>query len=289
MNRVRTMMILILAACLAAAASLARPACPSGGTNAQWTLNPGSQWYPVIAQLTLDEPRVAAGGDPGPPFVKVDAPSPGVTAAWKTLEGLIGIKRRAYYEDEPVISGWQVWSDPVRPGISGLEVKRSDRAGGNIPMIAPERGRDIPVRLRIEIWGRYRLPDRPDLLPGDAEYQRLVKKKIRVTDFSLTVHVIEGKFSAASIKNAAAAEPLKVIGALRGLDDSLAAVEAQTYAVPGNPDYLGELRLEMKLRFPEEEGRVDTAYETALEGCLRFFCGSRVSIRVISDEIRTIK
>jgi hypothetical protein len=273
----------------AVAAGVFWPGGPEG-YGEQFTVNPGSLWFPVITELTLLESRVISGGNPGPPYVRVAAPFPGVAAGWKALRNMVTIKRRAFYEDEPVISGWRTLSDPSQPGVSGLEVKRSDQAGGWLPIVAPERGGEIPVRLRIEIWGRYRIPGHPKLQPGDPEYQQILKQKIRVTDFALAVYKIEGELSALNIKNKPQPEPYLVVGSARGgLDDSLAAYEARTYKFPAVSDYIGELRLEMKLRFPEAEIGMADAYEGPLEGAIRFICGSNISIRKISDAIRQIK
>ncbi len=260
----------------------------------QATVNPVGKWTPVVSEFHIPEARARSGGSIGPPFTRVESREPKMLSAWEALKDTVKIKRRRLYEDEPVIGGWRPWADPKTPEVSGIEVKRSDKIPGDaapcLPVMAVERGGDIPLRWKIDIWGRYRLPERPKLLPADAEFQRLIKQKIQVTDFSLAVYKLEGELSWKNVRNAASPEPFKIIGQYRsGLHSSLAFYESQEYRLPATADYVGEIRLEVKLRFPEAERQAETAYEVPVEACLRFICGSRFSIRVISDEIRHVE
>jgi hypothetical protein len=264
-----------------------------------FVLNPVGEWIPVVSEFLLAGGRPTAAGDPGPPFTRVDSRFPSIPSAWEMLKPLAAVKDKAYGEDEPVISGWRVWTQPDPNNrdrlLSGLEVKRSDRLGAAseraLPVVAVERGGPIPVKFKVEIWGRHRLTGRDDrqYFPADAEYQEFMKRKIQVVDFLLAVHKLEGEFGHEHIKNRAQAEPYRVIGRFRGgLDNSLASYEAASYELPATDDYLGELRLEMSLRFPESERGQASAYDVPVKVCLRFICGSKVKIRVISDTVKKV-
>jgi hypothetical protein len=260
-------------------------------------LNPVGEWTPVVTEFLIAGGRMTSAGDPGPPFSRISSRFPSIPSAWDVLKELAAIKNKAYGEDEPVLSGWRVWKEPDRRSqnrlLSGIEVKRSDKpiesSAPQLPVVAVERGGPVPVRFKVEIWGRHRLTGKDDrqYFPADEEYQNFMKQKIQVTDFLMAVHKLEGDFGYQQIKNKALPDPYKVIGRYRGgLDNSLASYEAGEYLLPLTDDYLAELRLEMSLRFPEAEKGQPTAYDVPVKVCLRFICGSRVKIRVISDQIR---
>ncbi|MBE0479201.1 hypothetical protein IBX65_08845 [Candidatus Aerophobetes bacterium] len=251
------------------------------------TVNPVAKWTPVLVEFQLPEARAMAG-NPGPPFTRIEAQFPSIPSAWETLKNMVSIKLKGQLrsEDEPIISGWQPWAG--QRGESGIEVKRSDRCPeGFFPVITMERGGAVAVHWSIQIWGRYRFPDYPDLLPADDEYQKLIKQKIEVRDFSLTIHEVEGGVGLENIRNDAAAEPSEVLGSWQG-QGTLAEYEAQSYQFPARADFVGELQLKMKLYFPEIDDQQETAYETPVEASLRFMCGSKVSIRIISDKIMRV-
>lgn len=247
-------------------------------------VNPVAGWIPVLVEFRIPE-KCAFSGDPGPPFVRVRSRFPSIPSAWETLKDTVKIRLRGslWPEDEPVISGWRAWAG--KKGDSGIEVKSSDRCPkGFFPVITIGRGEMVSVHWKIQIWGRYRFPEHPDLLPADEDYQNMIKQKIEVRDFSLTLYKVEGEVKLENIRNDALPEPLEIVGRWQG-PGTLAEYEARSYQFPARADYVGELQLKMKLYFPEVDDRRETAYETPVEAYLRFMCGSKVKIRIIYDKL----
>jgi len=253
------------------------------------TVNPVIQWIPVVSEFQIAKTYTSVGLLP-PPFSRVKSKYPNIPSAWETLKPMVRIRLRGSFwaEDEPIVSGWRPWADEL--GVSGLEVRRSDqRPGVCAPIFHVERGTDIPIHWKIDIWTEYRLPKYPEseLLPDQSEYQELIKQKIEVRDFSLTVHKLEGGFGLKNIRKDALPEPSETVCQWRDHGhQTLAFYEAQDYRFSARSDYVGEVRLKMKLYFPELDDQKDTQYETPIEVSLRFLCGSKVSIRVISDQLK---
>jgi hypothetical protein len=216
---------------------------------------------------------------PGPEWTKVkdeskDPSKPtSIPLDWKTLKDLVKIRRTAQdwldwakAEEKPVIGGWRTW---VEKDESGIEVMRSDKVPeGGLPLYNFLR-QDLAINWRIEIWGRYRFPDKPLLGPGDREYQELIKKKIEVWDFSLEVYKVEGDLSLENIKNKVSPQPFKDLG--RGFG-SLADYEREGYygSFRGETGHIGEVQLKMKLFFREVDEQADTWQETPVEATLRY-------------------
>ena len=247
------------------------------------TVNP-VEWTPVITEFQID--KYARSVFTEPPFTKVESKYPTIPSAWKTLKDMVKIRLRGgwWTEEEPVISGWKTW---VAEEDSGIEVMRSDKVPEDfVPVRNFLRGGPVPVRWRIEIWGRYRFPDNPSLGPGDEEYQKLIKKKIEVRDFSLKVYKVEGDFSLKNIRNEVSPEPFKVLGE-RDFRKYLADYESQDYHLKRGASYIGEAQLKMKLFFPEVDEQADTWEETPVEASLRFMSGSQVDFRIISSQIKS--
>jgi hypothetical protein len=272
----------------------------------QVTVNPVGDWTPVLTRFELSESKALGVGSLGPPFTRVKCDAPSILSAWKVVQPMVRI-RPSFFPDDPVISGWRPWHDAEGTGLTGLEVKRSDENPVTEVMFYGRRERrqafpvigfgraEVPITWEIQIWGRYRLRDaeKRKLFPSDPEYQKLIKEKIQVVDFSMTIHKVAGERKAENIRNKAAEEPTEIVaryeGGLGGVPQSLAAYESRQYNAKLRGDYLGELRLQVKLRFPEAEEQQASAYDVPVEGYLRFVCGSWSGIRVISDEIKRIE
>jgi len=201
----------------------------------------------------------------------------------------IKLRGKRWGEDEPVIGGWADWMD--EEGASGIEAMRSDKAPeGFLPVPSFLRGGPVPVRWKIEIWGKNLSralaetdPSLEGLGPADPEFQEAIKKRIEVRDFSLTVHKLEGEVSLENIRKGALFDPFKVLGEW-DYTRSLAEYESQEFLLHRGAIYIGELQLRMRLFFTEvDEGRADTP----VEAYLRFICGSKVDFRVIGHQMRS--
>ncbi len=271
--------------------------CAGTGGSQDLILNPVGPWIPVVTEFLLAGGNVSSVGDPGPPFEIISSRFPSIPSAWDVLKEMAAIKDRAYYASEHVLSGWRPWTspDPKNKGrlLSGIEAKSSEHQtltpAPGLPVLGLEVGMKVPITFKVEIWGRHRLTgkDERQYFPGDAEYQKYMKEKIQVTDFSLTVHKLEGDFGYQHIRNRAQPEAYMVIAKHRGgWDNSLASYEAQAYTLVIKDAYLAELQLEMRLRFPESEKLQASAYDVPVRICLRFISGTKKSFRKISDEIR---
>jgi len=275
------------------AMSLVLVAGPAPGKS--FTVNPVSRWEPIVTRMELDPTRIA-GGNPGPPFVKVQGRFPDIPSAWEALKPLVKIRLpgQLWTKDEPVISGWRTTKGP---GIVGIEAKRSDRIPEDrkdrlLPILSFDRGMPVPVNLEVEIWSTYRILEQPDLVPTDPEYQKLIADKIEVHDFSLSVHELMGASratTAAFLHKAANAEPRVNgrIGEFEGIR-SLSHYLGKEYRVPATAGYLGELQFRMTLRFPELEAQMDTVYDTKLEAQIRFISLDH-KYRVISRKLKKVE
>lgn len=261
------------------------------------TVNPVRDWIPVVARFEMDEQAaVGGGGDPGPPFTRVESQAPSILSAWRELEEMVRI-RSAPRPSDPVISGWRPWYTPE--GVSGIEAKGADPDTSSY-VISFSRGEDEKVYWEVQIWGRYRLkdPDDPEnkrvLRASDPKFQKLMKEKIKVVDFSLTAHKVPPEGRGKNIRNAATEVPYQTIGTYQrefaGSDSSLGAYEARDFKVRKRGNFIAELRLELKLRFPEAEQQQDSAYYVPLKASMRFSSGDWASSpRVISRKLRKIQ
>ncbi len=250
------------------------------------------EWTPVITEFQIDR-SYTRYMRPAPEWTRVESQHPTIPSAWETLKDMVKIKLRGQWwgEDEPVIGGWTDWTD--EEGASGIEVMRSDKAPEDgLPLYNFLR-QDLVIRLKIEIWGRYRFPDDPSLGPADQEYQDLIKEKIKVREFSLGLHKVEGELSLRSIKNGALPDPFKILR--EDYDTYLSDYEnldqgTQIYAVPfrGETGHIGEIQLKIKLFFPEVDEAGDTwRPDTPLEAYLRYISAKdEAEIRKIHEETR---
>jgi len=264
---------------------------------AKLTVNPVGEWFPVVTKFEFDESEaVGSGGDPGPFATKIKSATPGIPSAWRELEEMVRV-RSAPRPTDPVISGWRPWYTPE--GLSGIEIKAAD-PGTSSYVISFPRGRDRKVRWEVQVWGRYRLkdPDDPEkkrvLRPPDPKFQKLIKEKIEVVDFSLTAHRVQPDGEKKNIRNAAIEEPYQTVGryqsGLGGASLSLARYEAQDYLVRMRGNFVGELRLRLTVRFPEAEKAQASAYSLPVEASLRFSSGDWPRTpRVISDKVRRVE
>lgn len=260
------------------------------------TVNPVRNWIPVVARFEMDEQAaVGGGGDAGPPFTRVKSQAPSILSAWRELEEMVRI-RSAPRPSDPVISGWRPWYTPE--GVSGIEAKAAD-PGTSSYVISFSRGEDEKVHWEVQVWGRYRLkdPDDPEkkrvLRASDPKFQKLMKEKIKVVDFSLTAHKVPPEGNAKNIRNAAAEDPYQTLGTYQqgsaGAYPSLASYEARDFRVRKRGNFIAELRLQLRLRFPEAEQQQDSAYYVPLEAAMRFSSGDWMrSPRVISRKLRKL-
>jgi hypothetical protein len=260
------------------------------------TVNPVRDWIPVVARFEMDEQRAnGGGGDAGPIFTRIKSQTPGIPSAWRELEEMVRI-RSAPRPSDPVISGWHPWYTPE--GVSGIEAKAAD-PGTSSYVISFVRGEDEKVHWEVQIWGRHRLkdPDDPEkkrvLRASDPKFKKLIKEKIKVVDFSLTAHKVPPEGNGKNIRNAATEAPYQTLGTYQqgfaGAYSSLASYEAQEFKVRRRGNFIAELRLQLKLRFPEAERQQDSGYYVPLEASMRFSVGDWArSPRVISRKLRKL-
>ena len=140
-------------------------------------------------------------------------------------------------------------------------------------------------------------PDDPEkkrvLRPSDPKFQKLIKQKIEVVDFSLTAHKVQPGGTERGLRNPALEAPYQTLGTRQsgvgGADRSLAFYEAQEYLVRMRSGFVGELRLQLRLRFPEAEKAQASGYFVPLETSMRFASVDWTRPpRVISDRLKKI-
>ena len=251
-------------------------------------MNPGAEWVPVVTEFEVSPANLGAPGHPGPPFTRVQSEDPSIPSAWEALKELVRVRVAGLsWGEDPAISSWRPWyGTGDEEGLSGIEVKRSDRQGNvPVPLIHVEVGQRVRVLWKIEIWGRYRLPERPELFPADEEYQRLIKRKIEVRDISVEIHKIKEREGTVDIRDDALPDAYYVLSKWDGVQ-SLAYYEGQGYEFPPRGAYVGEMQLKLSLWFPEFAEQAETASDVRVEAAFRFLCGSLTEFRVISREVR---